>query len=247
MAGQVVTHVLLDFFGTLVRYSPSRTEQGYHASHTLAASMGARVDYQGFLQAWAAESALFDERSAVDDSEFSMEEVGEAFLSRILRRDPDTAEITAFVDEYVREWNTAVVYPPGVAGLMSALADRFRLAVVTNTHKADLVPGHLSAMGIAHHFDAVVTSVEVGWRKPHPAIYAEALLRLGATADTVVFAGDSYLADYLGPISAGLTSFLIDPAEQHSIPPDRRLRSLHDLPVHLGVPYVRAQCNDRQR
>jgi putative hydrolase of the HAD superfamily len=87
MAGQVVTHVLLDFFGTLVRYSPSRTEQGYHASHALAASMGARMDYQGFLQAWAAESALFDERSAVGDSEFSMEEVGAAFLSRILRRD----------------------------------------------------------------------------------------------------------------------------------------------------------------
>jgi putative hydrolase of the HAD superfamily len=235
MAGQTVTHVLLDFFGTLVRYSPSRTEQGYHASHALAASMGATIDYQDFLQAWAAESALFDERSAVDDSEFSMEELGAAFLSRILRRDPAPAETAAFVDEYVREWNTAVVYPPGVAELVAALANRFRLAVVTNTHKADLVPGHLSAMGIAHHFDAVVTSVEVGWRKPHPAIYAEALLRLGATAGNVVFAGDSYAADYLGPAAAGLTAFLIDPGEQHTIPPERRLRSLHDLAVHLGT------------
>ena len=235
MAGPKFTHVLLDFFGTLVNYSPSRTEQGYHASHVLTASMGAKVDYQDFLQAWAAESALFDERSAVDDSEFSMEEVGAAFLSRILRRDAAPAEITAFVDEYVTEWNTAVVYPPGVVELVAALADRFRLAVVTNTHKADLVPGHLSAMGIAHHFDAVVTSVEVGWRKPHPAIYAEALLRLGATAEDVVFAGDSYAADYLGPTAAGLTAFLIDPGEQHSIPPERRLRSLHDLAVHLGT------------
>jgi putative hydrolase of the HAD superfamily len=137
-----------------------------------------------------------------------------------------------------------VVYLPGVAGLIGALADRFRLAVVTNTHKADLVPGHLSAMGIARHFDVVVTSVEVGWRKPHPAIYAEALLRLGATADNVVFAGDSYLADYLGPAAVGLTAFLIDPAEQHSIPPDRRLGSLHDLPVHLGIPYVMAPGYD---
>jgi putative hydrolase of the HAD superfamily len=234
MARPKVTHVLLDFFGTLVNYSPSRTKQGYHASHALTASMGAKIDYQDFLQAWAAESALFDERSAVDDSEFSMEEVAAAFLSRILRRDPTPAEITAFVDEYVREWNTAVVYPPGVAELVVALADRFRLAVVTNTHQADLVPGHLSAMGIAHHFDAVVTSVEVGWRKPHPAIYAEALQRLGATAEDVVFAGDSYAADYLGPAAAGLTAFLIDPGGQHSIPPERRLRSLHDLAVHLS-------------
>lgn len=105
---------------TLVRYSPSRTEQGYHASHALTASMGAKIDYQDFLQAWAAESALFDERSALDDSEFSTDEVGAAFLTRILRRDPAPAEITAFVDEYVREWNTAVVYPQGVAELVVA-------------------------------------------------------------------------------------------------------------------------------
>ena len=105
-------------------------------------------------------------------------------------------------------------------------------------------PGRSYAAAQEHHFDAVVTSVEVGWRKPHTAIYAEALLRLGATAGNSVFAGDSYLADYLGPAAAGLTAFLIDPAEQHSIPSDRRLRSSHDLPVHLGIPYVMAQGND---
>jgi len=234
MAGQPVTHILLDFFGTVVGYSASRAEQGYQASHALATAMGARLSYQDFLQAWAAESARFDERSAVDDSEFSMEEVTAAFLAQILGRDPSPAEVTAFVDEYLAEWNTGVVYPPGIAELVAALAGRFRLAVVTNTHKADLVPGHLSAMGIAHHFDAVVTSVEVGWRKPHPAIYALALRRLGITADAAVFAGDSYAADYLGPSAAGLTAFLIDPAEQHPIPAERRLRSLHDLPAKVS-------------
>ncbi len=235
MAGQVATHVLLDFFGTLVGYSSSRTEQGYHTSHALVGSMGARIDYQGFLRTWALESALFDERSAIDDSEFSMCEVAAAFLTRILGRAPDPAETAMFVDAYLSEWNAAVVYPPGVTELVGALADRFRLAVVTNTHKADLVPRHLSAMGIAHLFDAAVTSVEVGWRKPHPAIYAEALLRLGITAKDAVFVGDSYAADYLGPAAAGLTAFLIDPAEQHTIPASRRLRSLHDLPVRLKI------------
>jgi hypothetical protein len=40
MAGQTVTHVLLDFFGTLVRYSPSRTEQGYHALRVQVIAIG---------------------------------------------------------------------------------------------------------------------------------------------------------------------------------------------------------------
>ena len=146
-----------------------------------------------------------------------------------------TAPITAFVETYLSEWNMAVVYPPAVAELVGALADRFRLAVVTNTHQADLVPRHLSAMGIAHFFEAVVTSVEVGWRKPHPAIYAEALLRLEVAAQDAVFVGDSYAADYLGPEAAGLTAFLIDPAERYGIPASRRLRSLDDLPVRLNI------------
>ncbi len=235
MSEQVVSHVLLDFFGTLVGYSPSRTEQGYHDSHALVRAMGARIDYPGFLTAWAAESASFDERSASDNSEFSMDEVAAAFLARLLSRDPDSAETGAFVRAYLSEWNTGVVYPEYAGPLVGTLAERFRLAVVTNTHQADLVPRHLAAMRIAHHFDAVVTSVEVGWRKPHPAIYAEALRRLGVTAANAVFVGDSYVADYAGPFAAGLTAFLIDPAEAHTIPSARRLRSLRDLPGRLGI------------
>lgn len=235
MIEPVVTHVLLDFFGTLVGYSPSRTEQGYHLSHALVRSMGARIDYLSFLQVWAAESARFDERSAVDDREFSMDEVAAAFLARLLRRDPDPAETAAFVDAYISEWNTGVFYPVGMTGLVGTLADHFRLAVVTNTHKADLVPRHLAAMGIARHFDAVITSIEVGWRKPHPAIYTETLLRLRITPANAVFVGDTYVADYAGPVAVGLTAFLIDPDEAQDIPSNRRLRSLGDLPARLGI------------
>jgi putative hydrolase of the HAD superfamily len=235
MAGPVTTHVLLDFFGTLVGYSPSRTLQGYHASHALVGSMGAQISYEQFLQAWADESALFDERSAIDDSEFSMDEVAVGLLTRVLGHDPDHAQTAALVEAYLSEWNTAVVYPPGVADLVGALADRFRLAVVTNTHQADLVAAHLSAMGIAGLFEAVVTSVEVGWRKPHPAIYTAALECLGITAGNAVFVGDSFIADYAGPTAVGLTAFLIDPDQQHSVPPGRRLSSLHELPAHLKI------------
>jgi len=90
------------------------------------------------------------------------------------------------------------------------------------------------AMGIVHHFDAVITSVELGWRNPHPASYAEALHRLGITAANAVFAGDTYLADCAGPLGAGIAALLIDLGEQHEIPADRRLRSLRDLPGRLG-------------
>jgi putative hydrolase of the HAD superfamily len=231
-----VTHVLLDFFGTLVNYSPSRTGQGYHDSHDLIRAMGADISYAGFLQAWTAESASFDARSASDDSEFSMTELACAFLAGLLGRAPDPAGITAFVSCYLREWNSGVTYPQGMAGVVADLAQHCRLAIVTNTHQPDLVPAHLDAMGIAHYFDEVVTSVEVGWRKPHPVIYAEALRRLGIPAVAAVFAGDTYTADYVGPAAAGMTAFLIDPANKHGVPAGSRLRDLSDLPERLGQP-----------
>jgi hypothetical protein len=135
-----VTHVLLDFFGTLVNYSPSRTGQGYHDSHDLTRAMGADISYAGFLQAWTAESASFDARSASDDSEFSMTELACAFLAGLLGRAPDPAGITAFVSCYLREWNSGVTYPQGMAGVVADLAQHCRLAIVTNTHQPDLVP-----------------------------------------------------------------------------------------------------------
>ncbi len=164
-----------------------------------------------------------------------MDEVATAFLTRLLRRDPSSTEVSDLVDAYLGEWNAGVIYPVTTSQIVDALASRYRLAVVTNTHHAELVPDHLAAMGIAAQFDAVITSVETGWRKPHPAIYAETLHRLGSAAASSVFVGDSFVADYAGPQAVGITAFLIDPTGQHDVPDDRRLRSLVDLPERLGI------------
>jgi putative hydrolase of the HAD superfamily len=224
------THLLFDFFGTLVHYSESRTEQGYHASHAMLRRFGADLSYTEFLARWAALCADFDRRSDVDDHEFSMVEVGTEFLAATLGTTPARADVEAFVEEYVREWSTGVRYPDGIADLIRGLAGRYRLAVVTNTYHPPLVPGHLAAMGIEDCFDAVIMSVEVGWRKPHPSIYDTALSALGVTAGAAAFVGDTYAADFEGPSRAGMTAFLIDPHNIHRVPAKHRLGSVFDLP-----------------
>lgn len=227
--------IIFDFFGTLVDYSPSRTEQGYYRSHNLVESMGAELEYAQFLRDWSAESALFDALSEVDNREFSMEEVSNAFLSRILGREASMIEITSLAQTYVAEWNTGVVYSAVTKEVIESLAGRFRLAIVTNTHQPDLVPNHLATMGIADRFETVVTSVEVGWRKPHPVIYEEALRRLGITAGNAVFVGDNYIADYVGPTASGMSAYLLNSAADVDVPDRRRLNSLADLSKRLEL------------
>jgi putative hydrolase of the HAD superfamily len=118
---------------------------------------------------------------------------------------------------------------------VTALRSRFRLAVVSNTHDSALVPAHLTAMGIADCFDAVITSIDVGWRKPDPRIYTAALTRLGIRAEAAIFAGDTYDTDYAGPVAAAMQAYLIDPHGRHPVRSDRRLGSLADLPAVLGI------------
>ncbi|MFC5835803.1 HAD family hydrolase [Nonomuraea insulae] len=227
------THILFDFFGTLVDYSPSRTEQGYDSTYALLRELGAALTYEEFLDAWARVSAGFDRLSDLDDHEFSMAEAGTELLGQVLPREPGPAEVEEFVTRYVGEWSAGVHYLPGLKELVGELSGEHRLAVVTNTHLATLVPGHLTAMGLLEAFDAVVTSVEVGWRKPHPAIYATALDLLGIEASAAVFVGDTYGPDFEGPERCGMEAYLIDPHRRAAVPEERRLGSVFDLPERL--------------
>jgi putative hydrolase of the HAD superfamily len=218
--------LLLDFFGTLVSYSASRVDQGFPRCHEFLREHGSALSYPDFLAGIDSCFAEFDRRSDIDDREFSMGEVAAAFLTR-LSIDGDAAE---FERRYLAEWSAAVVVPPGLDSLLSQLRTDHRLAVVSNTHSSAMVPELLAAAGIAPLFDAVVLSVDVGRRKPHPRMYAAALEAMRVPPGQAIFVGDSYLADYAGPVASGIAAFLIDPAQSSEVPDDRRIDSVFDLP-----------------
>ncbi|MGS2642131.1 HAD-IA family hydrolase [Streptosporangium sp. LJ11] len=228
------THLLFDFFGTLVDYSPSRTGQGYQRSHALLHEFGGRLGYERFLDVWSAICARFDQESALDDREFSMADITTAFLREVLPSEPTPGQVDAFVRTYLAEWNAPVRPLAGIDVLLSGLSSEFRLAVVSNTHSPTMVPEQLTAMGVLGFMDAVVLSVNVGRRKPHADIYRAALRRLAVSARDVWFIGDSYEADYAGPRRMGMEAFLIDPQGRTSVPPHHRLDTVFDLPHRLS-------------
>ena len=67
-----MTALLLDFFGTLVDYDPSRTAQGYPRTHSLLGELGAELAYAEFLERWSTTGSRLDATSDEDDHEFSM-------------------------------------------------------------------------------------------------------------------------------------------------------------------------------
>ncbi|MFD0567391.1 HAD family hydrolase [Kitasatospora saccharophila] len=229
------SHLLFDFFGTLVDYSPSRTEQGYPRSHALLREFGAALDYAGFLSAWSATTARFDRETAADEREFSVDEVAAAFLAEALPAAPTGSQVAGFVAAYLAEWGSAIRPFEGVAELLRELSGRCRLAVVSNTHSPTMVPDLLARLGVLELMDAVVLSVDTGHRKPHPSIYRTALERLGLSPADAWFIGDSAGPDYHGPRRAGIPALLVDPAGTADVPPAHRIRSVHALPALLAA------------
>lgn len=230
-----VTHIFFDFFGTLVSYTDSRTEQGYPETYTILQEAGATVSYAGFLDVWERIFGGFETQAAQSLDEFSMDEVCAAFLGEILPASPTPTILSNFRDVYLAEWSKGIVYIPGLPGMLEKLAARYTLGLISNTHHPPLVHRQLAAAQLERFFPTLVTSVEFGKRKPAPEIFHHALALCDAKPETSLYVGDSYSADYLGALGAGLRALLIDPDGKYNIPPEERLSHLLELTQHKSI------------
>jgi putative hydrolase of the HAD superfamily len=229
-----LTHVLFDFFGTLVSYSKSLVEQGYQRSYDVLVTAGTSVGYSEFLERWSVTFEEFELKAQQSLDEFSMDEVCAEFLRRLLSQPANADVIARFRDTYLSEWDKGVEYIPGVTLLLADLSERFTLAPLTNTHHAELVSEHLRAMDATQYFTAVVTSVEHGKRKPSRSIFERAIEQSSGKPETSVYVGDSYSEDYLGAVGAGLRGLLIDPEHRYDVPQTHRLAHVLEIRALLA-------------
>lgn len=92
--------------------------------------------------------------------------------------------------------------------LIALIARGIRCFIVSN-HLWEL-PDIVSGLGLDGVIESVLTSARVGYRKPHPAIYAEALRAAAVAPAETLFVGDSWDHDVEGPRVAGMAALLID-------------------------------------
>ena len=109
---------------------------------------------------------------------------------------------------------------PHIKEVIQRLADRFTLAIVSNT----VTPGNqelreiLKAAELGSYFMFVLASVEEGGAKPNPEIFSRALTRLELAAHEVLMIGNRISRDILGGNRSGIQSILIyHPDETHHL------------------------------
>ena len=142
-------------------------------------------------------------------------QAGAALLGMMLR----TAGIEVAVSHVVGFWEELFRVPPQVFGrhafpdaepaLRELRARGFQLAVVTNRFTpAEFVVGELGRLGLHDHFTAVVTAGDVGYRKPHPAVFERALAEFRVAPHEAVMVGDDYELDVQGAARVGVAAIM---------------------------------------
>ena len=117
-------------------------------------------------------------------------------------------ELDRFLDAEHDAWKPARHLPGTTLSLLDALRDLgLAVGLVSNAFDPPaLLHRDLVEMGVAERLDVAVFSSEVGRRKPHPAIFEQALDALGVAPAEAVFVGDRLYEDVRGAGELGMTT-----------------------------------------
>ncbi|ATE58711.1 phosphoglycolate phosphatase [Thauera sinica] len=110
------------------------------------------------------------------------------------------------------------IYPGVLETIGELRAHSVKLAVVTNKAEAFTLP-LLERMGIAGHFDTVVSGDTLPVKKPDPAVLHLACARLGVAAGEALMIGDS-ANDALAAQGAGMPVLLVTYGYSEGMPVD---------------------------
>lgn len=132
------------------------------------------------------------------------------------------------------------LYPDVPDALIHLKANGLRLGLVTNAYQTMWMrEQELERLGLDPAlFDSRISSADVGYLKPHPAIFERVLADLGVKPAEAVFVGDNPESDIAGAQSTGMQTVLRvndnrPPLISGLIVPDAAVNRLTELPAVL--------------
>jgi FMN phosphatase YigB (HAD superfamily) len=120
---------------------------------------------------------------------------------------------------------------PGTAEQLRDIGKRYPIAVISNADGR--IEDVLRRCGIAHCFRTITDSGLVGYEKPHPEIFRQALKSMNAAPEECLYVGDVYSVDYLGATGAGMQAVLMDIPGAYRDKGVPRVESLEELQTVL--------------
>ena len=119
------------------------------------------------------------------------------------------------------------VMPAGTREHLQQIGGRYRIGVISNADGK--IEDLLRRCNIADCFLTITDSGLVGYEKPHPEIFRQALQSMNAQPEESLYVGDLYSVDYLGATGAGMQAILMDVPAAYLERGVQRVESLKEL------------------
>lgn len=221
MADERIRAILFDLGDTLLDFGevdlPRLFQEGGRGAYAYLRSLGGNLpDLGRYLRRHLRAIHWHEFRSRLTGREFNSLDV----MDRLCRR-MNLRLTREQLLEVCRQWyeplSRQARVEAGVGEMIGEfLAAGLKIGMVSNTFiPAPVLDRHLEEVGLLRYLPVRVYSCEVGRRKPHRSIFAEALRRLDALPAETMFVGDSPSADVRGANRMGMISVLKDPTGRH--------------------------------
>ena len=108
-----------------------------------------------------------------------------------------------FWDEAMKRLPLGNRLMPHAKEILTYLRPKYKMYILSNGF-TELQSRKMQSAGIAHYFDGMILSEDIGVNKPNPAIFTHALQVAGSTAEESLMIGDNYEVDIEGAQRVGI-------------------------------------------
>ncbi len=152
-------------------------------------------------------NGLWDQYAAGEISQAELRETRFVRFFQELRIEGPSSE---FGDKYLERAPRKTNLMPGAFELIQDLAAHYPLYILTNGFD-DIQYVKIEGAGMRSFFKEIITSQQVGTKKPSPLFYEYALERAGIQPGEALMIGDHVEADVRGALNAGIPAIHYNP------------------------------------
>jgi putative hydrolase of the HAD superfamily len=152
-------------------------------------------------------NSLWDQYAAGEISQAELRETRFMRFFQELRIEGPSSE---FGDKYLERAPRKTNLMPGAFEVIQDLAAHYPLYILTNGFD-DIQYVKIEGAGMRSFFKEIITSQQVGTKKPNPLFYEYALERAGIQPGEALMIGDHVEADVRGALNAGIPAIHYNP------------------------------------
>jgi len=194
-----------DLFNTLLTIEPSALDEAVERLVLSLDMSDISLEKESFKKVHGESALRFINEARRDGREtHNRFWISFALRSQGYEIEPDDARIAKAVSAYFSAFMGHCHLIPGTMEMLETLKGPYRLGLLSNFTHPPAIREIIDSLGLTPHFDAVLISGELGYRKPHPMVFRLLIEELHVKRNQILFIGDDPEPDITGAMQAGI-------------------------------------------